>query len=226
MEISTTRLDRIVTYVGGIPIEFDVENLNNILGIPNARHRIYTSQKALSFDSFAHCEGVHNIFRRWDLTSDICALSFLSQLLPLQIRILHIILQHIITPRKGHSDEITRLDVGLLDSLFTGRPINLRYVILRRMLSTPSVNHCLLPYDSIISKILRHFQVPFWDVVYKETKLIDSEAMTSIGFSRKNDEWLKTSNSKNRDTLVALEDDRMLNDVYPPDQLEPVSKNN
>ena len=47
MEISTTRLDRIVAYVGGIPIEFDVENLNNILGIPSAGHRIYTSRKTL-----------------------------------------------------------------------------------------------------------------------------------------------------------------------------------
>ena len=31
--------------------------------------------------------------------------------------------------------------------------------------------------------------------------------------------WIKTSNSKNRDTLIAAEDDRMLNDVYPPDKL-------
>lgn len=87
------------------------------------------------------------------------------------------------------------------------------------MLSTPVVNHRLLPYGSIISKILRHFQVPLRDAVYKETKRIGSKAMTNIGFSRKNEEWIKTSNSKNHDTLVALEDVRMLNDVYHPDQL-------
>ena len=90
--------------------------------------------------------------------------------------------------RKGHSDEVTRLDVGLLDSLITERPINLGYVILRHMLSTPAFNHRLLPYDNIISKILRHFQVPRWDTVYTETKRIGPEAMTSIGFSRKNGE--------------------------------------
>ena len=61
---------------------------------------------------------------------------------------------------KGHSDEVTRLDVGLLDSLITERHVNLGYVILRHMLSTPAFNHCLLPYGNIISKILRHFQVP------------------------------------------------------------------
>ena len=43
--------------------------------------------------------------------------------------------------------------------------------------------------------------------------------MTSIGFSRKNGQWIKTKNSKNRDTLIAPEDDRMLNDVYSLDQL-------
>ena len=36
MKIFTTRLDMIVTHVEGVPIEFDVENLNNILGIQNA----------------------------------------------------------------------------------------------------------------------------------------------------------------------------------------------
>ncbi|KAH9725564.1 hypothetical protein KPL70_007924 [Citrus sinensis] len=189
MEIFETRLDRIVTQVGGVHIEFDVELLNNILGISNDGHRIYTSRKALFFSTFSHHRGVRNICRRRDLTYDICNLAFWSQLLPLQVRILHFILQHIITLRKGHSDEVIRLDVGLLDSLITGRPINLGYIIVRHMLSIPAVNHRLLPYGSIIIKILRRF------------------------------EWIKTSTSKNRDTLIAPEDDHMLNDVYRPDQL-------
>ncbi|KAH9743958.1 hypothetical protein KPL70_003484 [Citrus sinensis] len=213
MEISETRLDRIVTQVGGVLIEFDVEFLNNLLRISDDGHKIYTSQKALSFDSFEHCEGVRNICRRRDLPEDICTLPFRSQLLPLQVRILHTILQHIITPRKGHSDKVTRLDVGLLDSLITGRPINLGYIIVRHMLSTLVVNHRLLPYGSIISKILRHFEVPLRDVGYMETKRIGPEAMTSIRFSRRNSKWIKNSTSKNRDTLIAPEDDRMLNDV-------------
>ena len=54
MKISATRLDRRVTQVGGVPIEFDVETLNNILEIINDGHTIYKSRKALSFSSFAH----------------------------------------------------------------------------------------------------------------------------------------------------------------------------
>lgn len=146
-------------------------------------------------------------------------LPFRSQLLPLQVRILHTILQHIVTPRKGHSDEVTRLDVALLDSLFTDRPINLGYIIVRHMLSTHAVNHRLLPYGSIITKILRRFEIPLFDTGHMETRRIGPEAMTSIGFSRKNGVWIKTINSKNQDTLIAPEDDRMLNDIHPLDQL-------
>lgn len=87
------------------------------------------------------------------------------------------------------------------------------------MLSTPGFNHQLLSYGSIISKILRHFQVPIRDLVYVETKRIVTEAMTSIEFSQKNEEWIKTFISKNQDTLVAPKDNPMLNDVYPHDLL-------
>lgn len=146
-------------------------------------------------------------------------LPFQSQLLPLQVSILHVILQHIIVLRMGHSDEATRLDGGLLDSLIKGQPINLRYVIMRYMLSTLTVSHRLIPYGNIITKILWHFQVPLRDAVYTETKRIAPDAMTDIGFSRKNGKWIKTSKSKNWDTLVAPKDDWMLNDIYPLDQL-------
>ncbi|KAH9668541.1 hypothetical protein KPL70_021452 [Citrus sinensis] len=160
MEISDIHPNRIVTQVGRVPIEFDDADLADFLGISCEGLDIYTSRKALSFDTFRHTDGVRNICRRRELSDEICLLPFRSQLLPLQIRILHTILQHIVTPRNGHSDEVTRLDVALLDSLLTDRPINLGYIIVRHMLSTPAVNHRLLPYGSIITKILRRFELP------------------------------------------------------------------
>ncbi|KAK9214612.1 hypothetical protein WN944_006605 [Citrus x changshan-huyou] len=38
-----------------------------------------------------------------------------------EVRVLHNILQHVITPRKGHVDEVTRLDVRLLDCIIRHR---------------------------------------------------------------------------------------------------------
>lgn len=71
------------------------------------------------------------------------------------------------------------------------------------MLSTLGVNNRLLPYDSIISEILRNFQVPIWDSIYLKTKRINDKAIKGIGFYWKNKKWIKTPSSKNQDTLLA-----------------------
>ena len=64
IEISATRLDRIVTQVGDVHNEFDDEDLNGFLGISSDGHKFYTSRNALSFDGFSHADGVRNICRR------------------------------------------------------------------------------------------------------------------------------------------------------------------
>lgn len=58
MEIPPTRLYRIVTHARGVPIEFDVDHLNNFLGILNVGYKIYTSRKAFLFANFVHNVGV------------------------------------------------------------------------------------------------------------------------------------------------------------------------
>ena len=63
MEISANRLDRIITNVGEVPIKFDVEDLNQILGTENMGFKIYTSRKAFSFADFIHSHVVWNICR-------------------------------------------------------------------------------------------------------------------------------------------------------------------
>lgn len=55
----------------GVPTEFDVEDLNQILTIENMGHKIYTSRKALMFADFVHSCAVRNICRHRDLSDDI-----------------------------------------------------------------------------------------------------------------------------------------------------------
>lgn len=117
MELSATSLDRLVTYVRGVPIEFTVEDLSSILETDHSGLELYTSRKELQFKCFSHVDAVRNIYRCQDLSDDIFSLPFRSQLLPKNVRILHSILQHIVTLRNGHSDEFTHLDIGLLDCL-------------------------------------------------------------------------------------------------------------
>lgn len=59
--------------------------------------------------------------------------------IPFHIRVLNSISQHIITPKKGHTNEVNQLDVGLWDCIIRQRLINIGYVILRHMLSTLGV---------------------------------------------------------------------------------------
>ena len=151
--------------------------------------------------------GVRNICRRRDLSDDLCSLSFRSQLLPFQVRILYIIHQHMVTPRQGYSDEVTRLYVGLLDSLICGRHVSLSYTILRHMLSTPAVTNRSLPYGNMITRILRYFKVPITEHIFVETRKLGREIMYAIIFFKKLGKWVKTQSSKNEDTLVASEDD-------------------
>ncbi|KAH9658325.1 hypothetical protein KPL70_023447 [Citrus sinensis] len=95
--------------VGGVRIEFDVFKLSDVVGISSEGLDPYTSRKELRFSEFHHLEGVRNICRQRDLSDD------------------------------GNSDEVTRLDVGLLDSLIRRRKVRLAFTIMRHMLSTPTV---------------------------------------------------------------------------------------
>lgn len=88
------------------------------------------------------------------------------------------------------------MDIRLLDCILKRRLVNLVYIILRHMLSTLGVNNQLLPYGSIITKILQYFHVLLHESVYMETKRIGEEAITGIGFYRRNGEWVKMALSK------------------------------
>ena len=99
IEFSFTRRVELYTSIGGIRIAFNESKLCNILKISYGGLDLYTTRKELSLSEFRHVDGVWNICRRRDLSDDICSLSFRSQLLPFQVRILYIILQHMVTPR-------------------------------------------------------------------------------------------------------------------------------
>ena len=87
------------------------------------------------------------------------------------------------------------------------------------MLSTPRVSNRSLPYGSIITRILKYFRVPIAEPVYLETRKLGREIISAIGYFKKRGKWEKTTSFKNEDTLFALEDDCMLNDVYSEDEL-------
>ena len=152
--------DKIVTSVGGIHVKFDVAKLNRILGTPNEGLELYNVRTKIDYPWFLIENVVQKICRRHDLSSEFCRSPLKSQSLPLQIRILYYVLHHVITPRFGHADEVSRLDVAILDCILEGRVLHVGYIILHHMLSTPCIAKKSLSYASIITRILKYFQVP------------------------------------------------------------------
>lgn len=87
------------------------------------------------------------------------------------------------------------------------------------MFRTPLLKNRLLLYGSTITRILRKFNVTFRESVPEATKKFGRKAIIVLGFDRCNEKWVKNSYAKSHDTLVAVEDDQMLNDIYTADQL-------
>lgn len=90
---------------------------------------------------------------------------------------------------------------------------------MRHILSTSKVSNILFFYRSIITRILQHFRVPPCELIYKEPTMLRKKAIITLGFHRRNGEWIQTTSIKNHDTLVVPKDDRVLNDVYSADHL-------
>lgn len=71
--------------MGGVSIEFNVKDLNKILGIKDEELEIYSCRKELMLNHFLHVNEIWNTTPNvyGDLSDDICHMSFPSQLLPL-----------------------------------------------------------------------------------------------------------------------------------------------
>ena len=115
MDIFEEKKNRVITMVGGVLIDFDVLELNSILGSSDYGLEIFSPRKSSKLDSFVHVDAVRNICRHNDLSVENCTIHFRTQCLCLQSRILLRFIQSIVLPRSGHLDEVSHMDVSLID---------------------------------------------------------------------------------------------------------------
>ena len=174
--------NRIVTNVGGVHIEFDVGLLNSILGTPNEGLELYSARAKIKEPWFSLENVIRKICRRGDLSTAFCNSPLKSQALPLQTRILHYVLHHVITPRADHADEVSRLDVAILDCILEERVLNIGYIILHHMLSTPNLAKRSLPYANIITRILKYFRVPITEPISLNSRELSDESIANLGY--------------------------------------------
>ncbi|KAH9697097.1 hypothetical protein KPL71_023471 [Citrus sinensis] len=116
-----------------------------------------------------------------------------------------------------HLDEVSHMDVAMIDCILKGRPVDLGYSIIRTMLSIPALITRSLPYGHFITRILKFFEVPILEPSCRPSKGIGDEVIVGLGFEWKDGTWVKYSD--NKFTFLAPSDDRPLNAVIPADQL-------
>ncbi|KAH9754083.1 hypothetical protein KPL71_015319 [Citrus sinensis] len=180
MDCSAEKQNRVITTVGGVLIEFDDSDLNNILGSSDDGLDIFSLRKPPEIDDYVHVDAVRNICRR-------------------------------------HLDEVSHMDVAMIDCILRGRPVDLGYSIVRTMLSIPALITRSLPYGHFITRILKFFEVPILEPSCRPSKGIGDEVIVGLVFEWKDGTWVKYND--NKFTFLAPSDDRPLNAVIPADQL-------
>ncbi|KAH9671187.1 Integrase catalytic domain-containing protein [Citrus sinensis] len=217
MDCSTEKENRVITTVGGVLIEFDASELNSILGPSDDGLDIFSPRKPPDIDDYVHVDAVCNICRCSDLSVEDCTIHFRTQCLCLQTHFLLRIIQSIVLPRSGHLDEVSHMDVAMIDCILRGRLVNLGYSIIRTMLSIPALITRSLPYGHFITRILKFFEVLIREPSCRPSKGIGDEVIIGLGFEWKDGTWVKYSD--NKFTFLAPSDDWSLNAVIPADQL-------
>lgn len=114
------------------------------------------------------------------------------------------------------------MDAALIDSILRHRLINLRYTIIRSMLTIPNIKFRSLPYCHFITRLLKYFRVPINEPSCNLTKCIGDEAVCALGFEWHNGAWMKFK--ENKYTFLAPSDDRPLNAVVLVNQLSNFSR--
>ncbi|KAH9685489.1 Integrase catalytic domain-containing protein [Citrus sinensis] len=217
MDYSAEKENRVITTVGGVLIEFDDSELNSILGSSDDGLEIFSPRKPPDIDDYVYIDAVKNICRRVDLSDEDCTIHFHNLCLCLQSHILFRFIQSIVLPRSGHLDEVSHMDVALIDCFLRHRPVDLGYTIVRNMLSIPKLITRSLLYGHFITRILKFFDVPIKEPLCRPSKGIGDDAIVGLGFEWKNGTLVKYS--ENKFTFLAPSDDRPLNVVVPADQL-------
>ena len=217
MDTSAEKENWVITNVKRVSIEFDDLELNSILGTSDDALQIFLPRKSPDIDDYVHIDAVKNICRCIDLSDDDCTIHFRTQCLCLQTHILLRFIQTILLPRSGHLDEVSHMDVALIDCILRRCLVDIGYSIVWTMLSIPKRITRSLPYSHFITQILKHFNVPIHEPSCRPSKSIGNEAVSAFGFDWHNGAWVRISDNKY--TFLAPSDYRSLNDVVLAYQL-------
>ncbi|KAF9662218.1 hypothetical protein SADUNF_Sadunf18G0030400 [Salix dunnii] len=147
---------RIISTLQENPIEFNCAVLADILGISNDGPRVFEIKIIPTIEGFIYDYAVALHTRNTEFAPGA---KIKSQDLLLRPRLLHRIIAHNILPKKGHYDEVTFMELCLIDCMIQRRPINLPYIMIRNMILAYNKKQKALPYGQVFTTIFEHFDI-------------------------------------------------------------------
>ena len=80
-----------------------------------------------------------------------------SHSLTMLSRVLQHMISYIFIPKGGHRDDVSFLEVFLVDNILTERKVNIGYIFFRHMKACSLSEDSVLPYGMFITKIVKYF---------------------------------------------------------------------
>ncbi|RVW66804.1 hypothetical protein CK203_064846 [Vitis vinifera] len=142
----------ITSTVRGVQIHLDPESICRILDIPPGGLRVYDAKTWPTVPGFDPREAIQRI----------CGLADAPGLgkpsahsLTVTCRVLHHMIAYILLPRGGHRDEVSYLEAFLIDSIMTGRRIDVGYVMMMHMMACCERPKRILPYGRFMTRVFK-----------------------------------------------------------------------
>lgn len=123
--------------------------------------------------------------------------------LTLKARILHHMVGYNILPKAGHRDDVSSLEVFVVDSMLVGRRFNLGYMLIRHMADSRDHKTAFLPYGMILTEIFKHFKVPMDDEVDFSrpiaTDTYNKSTIRSMGYREVGGVWIPKARNEDEE---------------------------
>jgi hypothetical protein len=133
----------IVSHLQNKLIEFDCDTLWNILAISNEGPRLFKVKIIPTIGDFMYDKVVAQYTNRLDFTPGA---KIKSHNLLLYLRIFYRIIAHNILPKKKHHDEVTFMNICLIDCNIRGCRINLLYIMIKNIIMAHDHKQIFLSY--------------------------------------------------------------------------------
>jgi hypothetical protein len=108
-----------------------------------------------------------------------------SQYLLLRPKILHHIITYNILPKKRYYDEVTFMDIYLIDYMIRGYCINLSYIMMNHVIMAHNKKQKSLPYGQCLTTVIEYFDILLTNMernLYSKAMEIDNRTLNKMGY--------------------------------------------